>query len=94
MLLRAADDSKINSDPVNIVSDDERTTMEIAAALAKISRVDLAALLPPSEPQSLYGRLEPKLRTQRAFARNAYTSLETGLRLTYAWYSRESRQFV
>jgi nucleoside-diphosphate-sugar epimerase len=79
-------------EPVNIVSGDERSVIEIARIFARAAGVHFSVQFVSS------GREFSARR--RALHGNAVTyalpatSLEAGLRKTYDWFANESRQFV
>ncbi len=72
--------------PVNLGAEDERSVSEIARVVARIAGV-------PFEITALEGRPEdpkrrkPVIDVARSFGWSPVTSLEAGLRHTYAWYT-------
>ena len=79
--------------PVNIGSDDERSVIDIAKTLAAVAALDFSAEYQTGrdgDPQ----RRRPDLTRAQTFGWTPTTSLEDGLRATYAWYSKESHIFV
>ncbi len=79
--------------PVNVGSDDERSIIDIAKALAAVLSLDFSAEFVAGrdgDPQ----RRRPDLERARTYGWTAKTSLEDGLRATYAWYAKESHIFV
>jgi nucleoside-diphosphate-sugar epimerase len=80
-------------EPTNIGCDDERTILDIAAALAAVLSVDLVVehvAGREGDPQ----RRHLDLTRARRLGWTARTSLEQGLRLTHDWYAKESQIFV
>jgi nucleoside-diphosphate-sugar epimerase len=72
--------------PVNLGAEDERTVTEIAQIVAQIAgiRCEIAAL--PGRPEDPRRR-KPVIDVARALGWSPRTSLEAGLRHTYAWYT-------
>jgi nucleoside-diphosphate-sugar epimerase len=93
LLLMVADQPQSRLQPIDIGNDDERTVIEIAKSLADVLRIDFVPeFLPgrPSDPQ----RRRPDLARARALGWKPTHSLEDGLRITYDWFSRDSRLFI
>jgi dTDP-glucose 4,6-dehydratase len=79
--------------PLTIGSDDERSVIEIAKSFARAADVAFTPQFVArgsADPQ----RRRPDLTRARELGWKPTTALETGLRMTYAWFSRDGRLFV
>jgi nucleoside-diphosphate-sugar epimerase len=86
MLLEIADRDGRTTEPFNIRNEEERTLSDI---------VKTCTAMEAGRPRTWFREnLRPATTRSATDGCTAATPLETGLRLTYAWYSRESRLFV
>lgn len=93
LLLLVMDSEQTILQPVNIGNDDERSVLDIARALAIVANVPpefVHVSAREGDPQ----RRKPDLTIARQLGWQPTTSLEDGLRSTFAWFSCERLSFA
>jgi len=88
LLLLVSERSFDKLQPVNVGNDDERSVLLISEAFAKVANVPFEPVYMPARAEDPQRRC-PDLTVARSIGWSPTTSLEDGLRETYAWFTKE-----
>lgn len=93
LLQLVAKKAPASSEPIDIGSEDERSIVEIVRSFARVADVPFAPEFVPGVREDT-GPCRADLTRARGLGWTPKIPLETGLLMTYDWFSRESRLFV